>query len=82
MNDLERRAVLGDRKAQEECTRLGIALPCPYCGNPMTKMAGWIYHPNVMCIVGTKAFRASDTRTLDLWNRRPAPPDNVCVCYE
>lgn len=32
MTDLERRALLGDRQAQEECTRQGIVLPCPKCG--------------------------------------------------
>ena len=32
MNDLIRRALLGDREAQEECTRKGIVLPCPFCG--------------------------------------------------
>lgn len=31
MTDLERRALLGDRQAQEECTRQGIVLPCPWC---------------------------------------------------
>ena len=31
MTDLERRALLGDRKAQEECTRNGIVLECPWC---------------------------------------------------
>lgn len=32
MDDLERRAMLGDQSAQEECTRKGITLPCPCCG--------------------------------------------------
>lgn len=32
MTDLERRALLGDRQAQDECTRRGIVLPCPFCG--------------------------------------------------
>lgn len=32
MTDLVRRALLGDRQAQEECTRKGIVLPCPKCG--------------------------------------------------
>ena len=32
MTDLERRALLGDRQAQEECTEKGIMLPCPFCG--------------------------------------------------
>lgn len=33
MTDLERRALLGDRQAQEECTRQGIVLRCPFCGS-------------------------------------------------
>lgn len=32
MSDLERRALLGDEQAQEECTKRGIVLPCPCCG--------------------------------------------------
>ena len=31
MTDLVRRALMGDREAQEECTRQGIVLPCPIC---------------------------------------------------
>lgn len=31
MNDLERRALMGDKQAQEECTRQGIVLACPHC---------------------------------------------------
>lgn len=31
MTDLERRALMGDKKAQEECTEKGIMLPCPHC---------------------------------------------------
>ena len=37
MTDLERRALLGDRKAQEECTRRRIALPCPKCGKSVQR---------------------------------------------
>ena len=29
--ELIRRALLGSREAQEECTEKGIALPCPFC---------------------------------------------------
>lgn len=32
MMDLERRALLGDQAAQQECTEQGIVLPCPCCG--------------------------------------------------
>ena len=30
--ELIRRALLGDKQAQEECTEKGIVLPCPFCG--------------------------------------------------
>ena len=36
MSDLKRRAMLGDQQAQEECSRQGIALPCPCCGSDVT----------------------------------------------
>ena len=32
MTELERRALLGDKEAQKECTEKGIVLPCPICG--------------------------------------------------
>ena len=32
MTELKRRALTGDKEAQEECTRQGIVLPCPFCG--------------------------------------------------
>lgn len=31
MTELERRALLGDKKAQRECAEKGIVLPCPKC---------------------------------------------------
>lgn len=31
MTDIERRALLGDRQAQDECSRQWIVLPCPHC---------------------------------------------------
>lgn len=33
MTELERRALLGDKTAQEECTEKGIVLPFPFCGS-------------------------------------------------
>lgn len=45
MTDLERRALMGDRQAQEECTEKGIMLPCPFCGGDAEKdyILGKIY---------------------------------------
>ena len=40
MTDLVRRALLGDRGAQKECTAQGIALPCPFCSKKQQKPAG------------------------------------------
>ena len=41
MTDLERRALLCDRQAQEECTRQGIVLPCQCCsGNARVRYTG------------------------------------------
>ena len=83
-NDLKRRALLGDRQAQEECSRLGVALPCPCCGSLMEKRDGWFYHSREACFLGICCFRATDVKRIGLWNRRPAPPVGRCKdcdCY-
>lgn len=33
--ELIRRALMGDRETQQECTRRGIVLPCPICGEEL-----------------------------------------------
>lgn len=82
MTDLERRALLGDRHAQEECTRLGIVLHCPLCGGKADKVvydaAGMfvckkckIYKPFTLVIDGAR-------KALTVWNTRPAPPIGRC----
>lgn len=41
MTELERRAMLGDKDAQLECTEKGIVLPCPCCkGNARVRYTG------------------------------------------
>lgn len=74
MTDLERRALLGDRQAQEECTRRGIVLPCPFCGNsPITE------DNRVFCGVCGLAYEELDAGlSLRAWNARPAPPIGRC----
>lgn len=82
MNDLERRALLGDQKAQEECTKQKITLPCPLCGEQadivVQKDAGLIickrcklYKPFTVVLDGVNKAR-------EAWNRRPAPPIGRC----
>ena len=75
MNDLIRRALLGDRAAQEECIRQGIVLPCPCCGEEakLKQLSGrW----SVCCLnncVGSRIYNDKQ-RALTTWNTRPAPP--------
>lgn len=46
MTELERRALMGDKKAQEECTEKGIVLPCPFCGKKLeTLYDRYFSHP-------------------------------------
>lgn len=73
MNDLIRRALLGDREAQEECTRRGIVLPCPFCGGEaeLKQLSGrWAVCCKVHC-VGTK-IHGNKAKALTAWNTRRA----------
>lgn len=83
MTALERRALLGDRQAQEECTEQKITLPCPLCGEQadiiVQKDAGMIickrcklYKPFTIVLDGVNKARKA-------WNTRAAPPIGRCV---
>lgn len=82
MTELERRALLGDKQAQEECTRQGIMLPCPFCGGK-----AMIEYDDIMpfeysafcedCGVMTSVSEDKQV-TISVWNTRPAPPIGQC----
>lgn len=80
--ELIRRALLGDKRAQEECAKKGIALPCPFCkGEAIVEydaIAPFEY--DVLC--GDCAVRRgiSEDKKIALkeWNTRPAPPVGRC----
>ena len=79
MTDLERRALLGDKQAQEECTRQGIVLACPFCGRSeetVFKLA----HSNLYAHkrTGKCALDGMIIYNLADWNTRPAPPIGRC----
>lgn len=89
MTDLERRALLGDRQAQEECTRRGIALPCPKCGSKWTQVRhmGWPgpaafqagYRGECTdCHMVTGAHK-TEKEALEDWNTRAEPPIGRCM---
>lgn len=81
--ELIRRALMGDKQAQEECTEKGIVLPCPFCGGKaaLVEEAG-LY--SICCKDGTCI--GSDIRpeygeliyAIADWNTRPAPPIGRC----
>ena len=87
--ELIRRALMGEKQAQEECTEKGIALPCPICGGKATMQQDITgresYHvvcSNVkdMCnlIAGLPMRSESEEDALKVWNTRPAPPIGRC----
>lgn len=79
MTDLERRALLGDKQAQEECTRRGIVLGCPCCGEKKVDTLETKYYGLVQCMeCGLSMAAAYLTWALARWNRRPAPPIGRC----
>lgn len=82
MNDLERRAMLGDRQAQEECTRRGIVLPCPFCGGVAMIEYDTVspFEYNVFCGDCGVMLGISEDKQVAIseWNTRPAPPIGRC----
>lgn len=92
MTDLERRALLGDKQAQEKCTRQGIALPCPLCGGeawikytndnhkrPYIECKFGVFQKSGKCVAQQKMWEYNTERdALEAWNCRPAPPIGRC----
>lgn len=91
MDSLVRKALLGDKKSQEECTEKGIALPCPICGDDVTiteipahkhcivnlpEYGGGCF---IECDNCTYAISGDDVMdALRTHNARPAPPIGRC----
>lgn len=77
--ELIRRALMGEKQAQEECTEKGIVLPCPLCENENNIISNWgmfrVWCPHCKA-------KSEDTLTtrdaLKSWNTRPAPPIGRC----
>lgn len=81
--ELIRRALLGSREAQQECTEKGIVLPCPFCGSD-SKVFADIDLFGVRCVDSTcighdmRAEYYLRDRAIEDWNTRPAPPIGMC----
>ena len=81
--ELIRRALLGSREAQQECTEKGIVLPCPFCGSD-SKVFADIDLFGVRCVNSAcighdmRAEYYYRDRAIEDWNTRPAPPIGRC----
>ena len=81
--ELIRRALMGSREAQQECTEKRIVLPCPSCGGESRlEDMGWPHH--VYCTeCGMRSASAKwgedgEKEAIKKWNTRPAPPVGRC----
>lgn len=82
MTDLERRALLGDHEAQQECTKKRIVLPCPFCGGKAMIEYDDImpFEYSVFCEDCNVMPSVSEDKqvVISVWNTRPAPPIGRC----
>ena len=86
--ELIRRALLGSREAQQECTEKGIVLPCPFCGSD-SKVFADIDLFGARCVDSTcighdmRAEYYLRDRAIEDWNTRQAPPIGRCRdCFQ
>lgn len=82
MTNLERRALLGDKRAQEEATRKGILLPCPFCGGSAEIEYSCLvpFEYSAFCVdCGIMPPTSGNKQVaISVWNTRPAPPIGRC----
>ena len=79
--ELIRKALLGDKQAQEECTEKGIVLPCPICGGEIKiKQCDWdMFYPYCNGCKFTFNFLFDSKKdAIEVVNDRPAPPIGRC----
>ena len=85
MTELERKALLGDREAQQKCTEKGIVLPCPFCGSKVTRKIGLMRLNFFKCskcgaVVSfdNDYYNTHKNEAILAWNTRQAPPIGRC----
>lgn len=80
MDDLARRALIGDTKAQNECAEKGIVLSCPFCGKAVKVSVSKMLYACSNChiTVAFNSFHVNPEDTLKIWNMRLAPPIDRC----
>ena len=91
MTEIERKALLGDKVAQERCTENGVVLKCPCCGGNNIKYESYllkgVYDSDFFCedcFCSVSICSDIDDpierrkEALGLWNTRIIPPIGKC----
>lgn len=77
--ELIRRALMGSREAQQECTEKRIVLPCPFCGNKNILISNWgMWRCWCTECLGKSEDSLRERDAIKHWNTRPAPPIGRC----
>ena len=83
--ELIRRALMGSREAQKECTRRGIVLPCWRCGGESEIQELHTGGKPIYAVTCKKTYCgaygcacSTQQKAIEYWNTRPAPPVGRC----
>ena len=83
--ELIRRALLGSREAQQECTEKGIVLPCWRCGGKSEIQELHTGGKPIYAVTCKKTYCgaygcacSTQQKAIEYWNTRPAPPVGRC----
>lgn len=83
--ELIRRALLGSREAQQECTEKGIVLPCWRCGGESEIQELHTGGKPIYVVTCKKTYcgaygcaHSTQQKAIEYWNTRPAPPVGRC----
>ena len=88
--ELIRRALLGSREAQQECTEKGIVLPCWRCGGESEIQELYTGGKPIYAVTCKKTYcgaygcaHSTQQKAIEYWNTRPAPPVGRCKdCFQ
>ena len=88
--ELIRRALLGSREAQKECTEKGIVLPCWRCEGESEIQELHTGGKPIYAVTCKKTYCgaygcacSTQQKAIEYWNTRPAPPIGRCRdCFQ
>lgn len=88
--ELIRRALMGSREAQQECTEKGIVLPCWRCGGESEIQELHTGGKPIYAVACKKTYcgaygcaHSTQQKAIEYWNTRQAPPIGRCRdCFQ